>query len=49
MVRDSEVEVLDGLDEEWIILDSGSDVSLLPRKSKTDSGESKYALQDCQG
>ena len=35
---------------EWIILDSGSDVSLLPTRFVADEGsESQHALRDCQG
>ena len=35
---------------EWIILDSGSDVSLVPTRFVADEGsESQHALRDCQG
>ena len=35
---------------EWIILDSGSDVSLLPTRFVADEGSaSQHALRDCQG
>lgn len=39
-----------GFDEDWIILDSGSDVSLLPSRFQPDSKNTKgYDLRDCQG
>ena len=39
-----------GHDEEWIILDSGSDVSLLPARYKADSGSPVgHQLRNCQG
>ena len=50
-MRALESESLDfnGDAEEWIILDSGSDVSLLPKKYQADVQNTGYALQDCQG
>ena len=37
-------------DEEWVILDSGSDVSLLPNRFLADEGSDRsHALRDCQG
>ena len=42
------VETQDG--EEWIILDSGSDVSLLPSRFSADHGtQSNHSLRNCQG
>ena len=42
------VETQDG--EEWIILDSGSDVSLLPSRFSADRGtQSNHSLRNCQG
>ena len=40
----------DDEDGEWVILDSGSDVSLLPNRFPADEGSDRsHALQDCQG
>ena len=37
-------------DGEWVILDSGSDVSLLPNRFLADEGSDRsHALRDCQG
>ena len=37
-------------EEEWVILDSGSDVSLLPDRFLADAGSDRsHALRDCQG
>ena len=39
-----------GDDGEWVILDSGSDVSLSPNRFLADAGSDRsHALRDCQG
>ena len=44
-------ETIDDAESEWVILDSGSDVSLLPSKYRPDGTSSLApgALQNCQG
>ena len=40
----------DDEDGEWVILDSGSDVSFLPNRFLADEGSDRsHALRDCQG
>ena len=52
LLNDADVEFSNNdAEQEWIILDSGSDVSLLPAKYRADEhfNDAQGTLQNCQG